>query len=207
MEKKNIVVAIVAVGLIAAAAFRVVTANGDGSRPLNSKPFEHLGRALAEETHKLLGGQGSVVLVVETMGGGKGPNVEAQVVGFKAALAKHKGVSLKEVKELSRSMTDDPRLWPAQHAAQLVSSGAGANAIVYLGSFPESLSATDLATLKGNKASLVVIGTQSPLVQSLVKSGVVRLAIVSRTPPPPPPGGEESAAQWYVRVYEVLRSP
>ena len=207
MEKKNIVVAIVAIGLIVAAGFRLITANSDGSRALNPKPFEHLGRALAEEINNLLGGRGSVVVVIETMGGAKSPNLEAQVSGFKAALAKNKGITLRGVKELSRSMTEDPSLWPPQHAAQLVIFSAGANAVVYLGGFPEKLSPNDLATLKGNKASLVTVGTPSPLVQSLVKGGVIRMAIVSRIPPPPPSGTEESAAQWYRRVYEVLRSP
>lgn len=206
MDKKSLIVGVLAVSVIVAAGARLLLGVREDARPLNSKPFEYLGRALGEETLKVLGGQGSVVLVVETMGGGMSPNTEAQVAGFKAALAKKKGVTLKAVSELARSMTDDPRYWPPQHASQLVGSGAGANAIVYLGGLPESLSPPEMAALKGNKASLIIAGTQTPMVKSLLKDRIIRLAIVNRMPALPPPGGAETTAQWYGRVYEVLRS-
>jgi len=206
MDKKPLLLALVAVLAIAGSVFHLVRSDSGDSAGVNVKPFEYLGSMVATETATLLNNSGTVVLVVETMDGLKGPNVEAQVKGFKAGLAKSKGVTLKEVKELSRSMSEDPRLWPAQHAAQLVGMGAGAKAVVYLGSFPEALPPNDIATLKGSPAGLVVVGTKSPMVQTLVNSGVIRLAVVGRIPPPPPPGGLESPPQWYARVYEVLKA-
>lgn len=206
MNKKTLIIAIVAVLAIAGSVFRLVRSNDGDSPRASMKPFEYLGSAAATETAALLNNSGSVVLVVETMGDTKNPNAEAQVKGFKAGLGKVKGMTLKEVKELPRSMSEDPRLWPAQHASQLVGMGAGATALVYLGSFPQSLPPNDIATLKGSQASLVVVGTQSPIIQSLVTSGVIRLAVVGKTPPPPAPAEAESPAQWYARVYAVLKS-
>lgn len=207
MDKKTLIIAIVAVLAIAGSVFHLVRSNSGGSPRASMKPFEHLGSAAAAETAALLNNQGDVVLVVETMGNTKSPNAEAQVKGFKAGLGKAKGVTLKAVKELPRSMSEDPRLWPAQHATQLVGMGAGAKALVYLGSFPQSLPPNDIATLKGSQASLVVVGTQSPMINSLVNSGVIRLAIVGKTPPPPAPAGTETPAQWFARVYAVLKAP
>ncbi len=207
MDKKAAVIALVALLAIAGGVFRVARSQSEATPRANPKPFEQLGVAVAEETAKVLASQGSVVLVVETMDGAKIPNLDAQINGFKTGLAKVKSVSLKAVKELSRSMTEDPRAWPQQQAAQLVGYGVGAKALVFFGSFPSSLSPGDLATLKGSQVSLVVVGPQSPLIESLVKSGVIRVAIVGRVPPKPAPNGTETPAQWFDRVYAVLKAP
>lgn len=206
-DKKNTAVAAIAVVVTLAAVIHLVLGNREKSPRANPKPFEHLGRALAEETASLVGGQGSVVLAVETMGGAKSPSLDAQIHGFKTALGKTKGISLKGVTELSRSVTEDPQMWPREHATRLVKLGEGAKALVFLGSFPQTLPPTDIATLKGSQASLVVLGTQSPLIQSLVTSGVIRVAVVNRTPPTPVPPGTETTAQWYARVYQILKAP
>ncbi len=206
MDKKTLLIAIVAVLAIAGSVAHLVRSSSGDSPRASMKPFEHLGAAVATETAALLNNSGSVVLVLETLEGSQNPNAEAQVKGFKAGLGKVKGMTLREVKELPRSVAEDPRLWPAQHANQLVGMGAGANALVYFGSFPQTLPPTDLATLKSCQASLVVVGTQSPTIQSLVSSRVIRLAVVGKTPPPPAPSTPESPAQWYARVYAVLKS-
>lgn len=206
MDKKSLIIAALAVLAIAGSVGRLVLSSSSGPARGSMKPFEFLGSAVATEVAALINHQGSVVLVVETMDGTKNPSAEAQVKGFKSGLGKSKGATLKEVRELPRSMSEDPRLWPAPHAAQLVGMGAGAKAVVYLGSFPETMPPNDIATLKGSPAGLVVVGTKSPMIQTLVNSGVIRLAVVGRVPPPPPPGGPESPPQWYARVYEVLKA-
>lgn len=207
MDKKTIAISIVAFFAIAASVVHLVRSNSDGASQSNAKPFEYLGASLATETAALLNSQGSVVLVVETMDGANADNTDGLVKGFKKGISKSKGISVKEVKELKRMMSEDPSLWPPQHAAKLVSFGVGAKAVVYLGSFPQTLPPADIATLKGSQASLVVVGTQSALIQSLVSSGVVRLAVVSKTPPPPSTGNAETPPQWYARVYAVLKAP
>ena len=147
------------------------------------------------------------VVVVEGIEGVASPNNEAQIKGFKLGLGKVKGVTLKEVKELKRDMSGDPREWPAGRAAQIASMAAGAGAVVLFVNLPQSLPAPDLAALKGGPAKLVVVGTQSPLLQNLVSSGVVKVAIVARTPPSPAPSGPESPVQWFARVYQVIQAP
>lgn len=171
----------------------------------NLKPFENLGYTVAEETAVLLGNQGRVVVVTELMEVQKSPNAEAQIKGFKAGLAKKSGVTVKEIKELKRSMDGDPRLWPAGYAEQLVKMGDGAAAVVFFGSLPQELAKGDLATLKTSSCKLVFVTAQSPVLKPLLQQGIVHLAIVNRFPPKPAPSGKETPRQWFDRVYMVVK--
>lgn len=207
MDKKTLIIAVLAVLAIVGATVRLVSSRADGTSRGNPKPFELLGASVAEETAKLLNSQGSVVVVTEALGGMKNPNSEAQIKGFKSGLAKSKGVTLKEVKEINRDMSGDPRIWPADQAAQIAGLGANASALVLFANLPQSLPPNDIATLKESKAKLLLVGGQSPLVDSLLAGGVIRVAIVGRIPPQPAPSGKESPAQWFDRVYTELRAP
>lgn len=207
MEKKTLIIAVIAVVAIVGATLRLVNSNSEGTSRGNPKPFELLGASAAEEAAKLLNGNGKVVVVMETLEGTKNPNNESQVKGFKTGLVKNKGVTLKEVKELKRDMSGDPRLWPDGQADQIANLGDGAGALVLFFNLPQTLPPKDIATLKGSKAKILMVGTQSPLVDSLVASGVIQVAIVGRTPPKPAPSGTETPAQWFARVYTVLKAP
>ncbi|MFM8470192.1 MAG: hypothetical protein ACKODH_09515 [Limisphaerales bacterium] len=200
MDKKTIIIAVVAVLAILGAA----ACSKESSRA-NLKPFEQVGAAGAEEVAKVLNNQGTVIVVTEAIEGVANPNNEAQLKGFKAGLAKAKGVTLKEVKELKRDMSGDPREWPAGRVGEI--ANLASSAVVLFINLPQTFPARDVAVLKGAKGKLVVIGTQSPQLDAAVNSGVVQAAIVARTPPPPAPSGAESPAQWFARVYTVLRAP
>ena len=206
MDKKTLIIAALAILAIVGATVRMVTSNSEGTSRVNLKPFEQLGAEAAAETAKLLNNQGSVVVVFEVLEGVKSPNNEAQIKGFKSGLARTKGVTLKEVKEIKRDMSGDPREWPTGQASQIASFGAGAGAVVLFGNFPQSLSPADVAALKGSSAKIVVVTGQSPLLTSLMAQGIVRVAIVGRTPPKPAPTTPENQAQWFDRVYTVLRA-
>lgn len=205
MEKKKLILTIVAVLAIVGSVARLIITRSDGGSRGNPQPYGHLGTVVGEETMKLLGGKGSVVVVLEVIEGVKNPNNDDQVKGFKAALAKGKGVTLKEVKELKRDMSNDPRFWPEQQAAQIVSMGAGADAVVMFVNFPQSLPAKDIATLKDSNKTILAVTTQSPLLDSLVTAGAIRAAVAIRIPPKPAPSGKETPAQWFERVYTVLK--
>ncbi|NBV23479.1 MAG: hypothetical protein EBS05_16365 [Proteobacteria bacterium] len=207
MDKKSLIIAIIAVLAIAGATIRLVSSGSDGSSKLNAKPFEYLGSVAGEETAKVLGNQGTVVVVVEVIEGMQNPANESQVKGFKAGLAKTKGVTLKEVKELKRDMSGDPRLWPEGRAAQVAGFGTGVGAVVLFGNFPQTLPPADLAALKGGSAKLVVVSSASPTVDALVAQGVIRTAIVTRVPPKPAIGDKDTPAQWFERTYTVLKAP
>lgn len=171
----------------------------------NLGAFEQLGSAVAEETAALLGNQGRVVVVTELIEITKSPNTEAQVKGFKAGLSKKGGVTVKEVKEIQRPPSEDPRLWPPGQAAQIAQASEGASATVLLMSLPMQLSKEDLAALKDMKSKLVVVTSQSATLKPLMQQGIVHLAIVARYPPKPAPSGKETPRQWFERVYMVVK--
>lgn len=204
-DKKSTLLAVVALLAIAGSlAFLYVTQWG-GGRQGSMKPFENLGFIAAAETATLLNRSGQVVLVAEVEEALRSPNVEALVQGFKTGLAKQSGVTLKEIKNLPRSMDGDPRRWPAGHAELLGKLGAGAGAVVFIGSLPQELTAGELAALKASQGKLVLVSAQSPALKPLLQQGVLHLAIVNRFPPRPAPSRSESPRQWFDRVYLVAK--
>ena len=205
MGNKNTVVAVGAILAILGSLTYLYFTEFRGGPALNMKPFENLGFTVAEETAALLGNQGRVVVVTELIEVQKSPNAEAQIKGFKAGLARKGGVTLKELKEIKRSMDGDPRLWPAGQAAQIAQATEGASATVLFMSLPAQLSREDLAALKGIKGKLVFVTALSPTLKPLLQQGVIHLAIVNRFPPKPAPTGKETPRQWFDRVYMVVK--
>ena len=205
MGNKNIIVAVGAILAILGSLTYLYFTEFRRGPTLNLKPFENLGYTVAEETAALLGNQGRVVVVTELIEVMKSPNSEAQIKGFKSGLAKKAGVTLKELKEIKRSMDGDPRLWPAGQAAQVAQAGDGASATVLFMSLPMQMSKDDLAALKEAKTKLVVVTAPSPVLKPLLQQGVIQLAIVNRFPPKPAPTGKETPRQWFDRVYMVVK--
>jgi hypothetical protein len=204
MGNKNTLVAVGAVlAILGSLTYLYFTEFRTGPK-LNPKPFENLGLTAAEETAALLGGQGRVVVVTEVIEIAKNPNLDAQVAGFKAGLGK-KGVTLKEVKEIKRPPSEDPRLWPAGQAAQIAQVADGASAVVLFMSLPAQLSKEDVTALQGIKTKLIAVTAQSPTLKPLLQQGILHLAIVNRFPPKPAPAGKETPRQWFDRVYMLAK--
>jgi hypothetical protein len=207
MDKKTIIIAVVAVLAILGAAYRVVSSRSDGASQANPKPFEQLGAAAAEEVAKVLSNRGSVIVVIEGIEGVANSNNDAQIKGFKAGLAKVKGVTLKEVKEFKRDMSGDPREWPRGRAGEIAKLASDVSAVVLFFNLPQTLPPPDLAVLKGAKGKILLVGTHSPQAEALINGGVIRAAILARSSPKPAPSEPETPAQWFGRVYQVLRAP
>lgn len=205
MGNKNTLIAVGAIlAILGSLTYLYFTEFRTGPKP-NLKPFENLGFTVAGETATLLGGQGRVVVVTEVMEIMKSPNLDAQVSGFKQGLGKQGGVTLKEVKEIKRPPSDDPRLWPAGQAAQIAQAAEGASAVVLFMSLPMQLSREDVAVLKGLKCKLIAVTAQSPTLKPLLQQGILHLAIANRFPPKPAPSGKETPRQWFDRVYMVVK--
>src|ERR1039457_2174189 len=93
MEKrsKRIFVAVIAV---AAAVISVYFAMTGPSQKIDLDPYKSLGTVTAEETAKLIGNKGQVLVMVRDMGANKNPSVEAELKAFQQALKGQKGVTV-----------------------------------------------------------------------------------------------------------------
>ncbi|NBV23279.1 MAG: hypothetical protein EBS05_15330 [Proteobacteria bacterium] len=202
MQKNPNLVAILALlATVGALAFLYFTQFA-GPPKANLKPFEMLGEMVATETAKLLGGSGSVVVVMESFDQVVSKSAEPQLKGFKAGLAKAKGVTLKGVEYYKHAEGEDVSRWPAGLAAKLAAMGQGASATVLFVALPQSLSAEEIAALKSSTSKLVLVGGAVPLVKPMLTQGVFQIAIVNRFPPKPAPKSE-TAAEWFNRAYLV----
>lgn len=171
----------------------------------NLKPFEYLGQKAGEETLQLVRNQGSVVAIWERFEAMPNPNTEAQVTGFKTAMARSKGITLKEGKEFVRAVSDDPRMWPPGQVERFITLAGGADVAVLFVTLPMALAPDEIAALKSSKTKFIVVGGQSPMLDALIKQKAVQVAIVNRIPAKPATGGTETAVQWFDRVYMVVK--
>lgn len=163
---------------------------------------EGLGVAVAEETAKLLGGQGKVVLILPRRGNYKDPTVELQQSAFVKTLAKTKGLSLAatESLETERPGTMGGGGLDPEQFRQLIQRHTGAEGFVSLAGLPEFPKDAPLA-LPGKK--LLVVGSPSPQLKALLVGGVVQVAIIPRTNPPT--GTKpRTAREWFNSAYEVV---
>ena len=204
MEKKSPALGVVAVlAIIGSLVYLYFTQVATGPK-INLKPFENLGFVAAEETAKILGGQGRVILINEVFEAMKSPHTESQLKGFKAGLAKSSGVQLKEIKEFKRSMSDDPQHWPPGQAGRFANMAEGAGVAVLFVSLPMDISKDDLVALKECTTKLVLVTSQSPVLKKMLQERAIHTALVSRFPPKPAPEGRETPRQWFDRVYMVV---
>ena len=90
MDKRtrDIIVATLAVG---AAAVALYFALAGRSQKINLDPYDVLGAITAEETAKLLGNKGQVLVMARGTGANKNPSVEAELKAFQQTLKKQKG--------------------------------------------------------------------------------------------------------------------
>lgn len=204
MDKKSTLLTAATILVILAALGFGYSRMVDRAPKSDLKPLEYLGQKAGEEAARLLKNQGTVVAIWERFEGMPNPSVEAQLKGFKTALGRTKGLTLKESKEFVRQMSDDPRGWPAGQATHFISMAAGADAAVLFVSLPASLAKEDIDALKGSQTKFIIVGGNSPILSTLIDQKAVQAAIVNRMPPKPA-GGTETPAQWFDRAYVVVK--
>ena len=78
------------------------------SEKVNLDTYEVLGAVTAEETAKLLGNKGQVLVLARGTGANRNPSVEAELKAFQQTLKKHPGLSV---------VTEKPELTPMQMMA------------------------------------------------------------------------------------------
>lgn len=202
MRKPNIIL-LLAVLAIAGSLAVLYRTQFQGRPDEATKLPEGLGIAVAEETSKLLGGKGKVVLILPKRGTYNDPVVEVQRAAFAKTLAQGKGMSLvaTEFMEMERPGTMGAGGLDPEPFRQFVHQHAGADAFVTLAGFPE-FPKEGLAGLAGKK--FVVVGSASPHLKAMLLGGTVQVAILPRSRPATDGKKPRTAREWFNFTYEVV---
>ena len=149
--------------------------------------YEVLGAVTAEETAKLAGGQGRVMVFVRDTGNVKNPWVQAELDAFQQTLKKHAGLTL-----VTETIPVSPVLMrgtggglPAEQFLKALESHPDLAAVVSFFGFPQ-LAEPELEALKKSGVKTVVVSSLRPGYKQLLERQAIQLAIVPRAGAPPP---------------------
>lgn len=194
------VAAIVALVITAAALWSLATALRRGMPESSKKMFWSVGLVTAEETAKLLGDRGLIVIIVRDPGAQPSPVQEQLLTGFRDTLQHKPALSVVATERIRPGETS----WPAATLFQILRQYPTADAVVsFVG--PPVVEQRDLPKLRARRAKLVVVGGVLEFNRRLFEQKVVDLAITERLQPPTShPGEPRTARDWFDRTFQVL---
>jgi hypothetical protein len=183
---KNLVIASVALGAAVVSVYFAVTG---GSEKVNLDPYAILGTVTAEETAKLLGGKGQVLVIVRDTGANINPSVEAELKAFRQTLQKYSGLSL-----LVEKFRVTPMLMmatggglPTDELFKALETHRNLGAVVLFLGFP-SLTNPEIEALKKTGVKTVAVSSLRPDYKRLLERQAIQAAIVPKPDAPPPRG-------------------
>lgn len=172
---------------------------------IDLNPYQALGAVAAEETSKLLGHQGEIVIVIPDPGSDRDPVMDAQLAAFQSGLKKAGKVVVRSTETVKMdpflSMRTGGAMPPEQFHGLLKKHPDVAALVLFIG-FP-ALGNEELAELKTRSTKRIVISAAFPGYEALLEQGILHLAIVPRTRPadqtlPPAKTTREAFDQEYV---------
>lgn len=183
LSATRIGVAVLAVG---AATASVYLALGHRSEKVNLNTYEVLGAVTAEETARLIGNKGQVVVMVRDTGPDKNPSVEAQLAAFQKTLGKLPEVSVltERVQVNSMMMMSTGGGLPPELLFKALQAHPNLGALVLFFGFPQ-LTEPELFALNKTGVKLVVVSSFRPGYQRLIERKAIHLALVPKPEPPP----------------------
>jgi len=181
---KDFIVGTLAVG---AAAVSIYFALAGRSPKINLDLYDVLGAVTAEETAKLLGNKGQVLVLARGAGANKNPSVEAELKAFQQTLKNQKGISvITEMIQVSpNQMMVTGGGVPPEHFTKALETHSNLGAVVLFMGFPQ-LADSELEGLRKSGVKIVVACALRPGDRQLIERQVIHLAIVPRSDSPPP---------------------
>jgi hypothetical protein len=180
---KDKAVASLAVG---ATALALYLGFGRGGPKLDLSTYEILGSVAAEETARLAGVQGRVMVMARDTGASRNPSVEAEVQAFQRTLKKYPGLSL-----VTERIPVSPMLMmatgggvPPDQFLKALETRAPLSVVVLFFGFPQ-LTDPELEALKQSGVKTVVVSSLRPGYDQLLERQAIQLAIVPRANAPP----------------------
>ena len=172
-------------------------------------PYHALGAGTAEETAKLLGAKGAVVVISPDTSQFKNAAVEGQLQSFVATLQKNQALSIAAT--VNFKLTPMERMGtggavPRDQFLQALQSHPNAGAVVLFCAFP-SLAEQDYAALKQSGVKVVVASCYAPVYRKLLEAQVIHLAIAPKLDRPATNGTRPSTLRgWFEQEFQVITS-
>lgn len=158
------------------------------SPKIDLDPYQALGAVTAEETAKLIGDQGQVLVIARDTGADRNPSIEAQLDAFERSLKKHPGLT-----QVTERFQAGPMAMmatgggvPPDALTEALGRHEKAGALVLFCRMPP-LSESELGILKQRGIKTVVVCSLHPEVERLLEQQVIHLAVVPLPEPLPPP--------------------
>lgn len=193
--------------LVIAGAVAWIYRGQSGGQKFDLNPYQALGAGTAEETAKLLGNQGSVLVISPDTSEFQNAAVEGQLQSFQATLQKNKALSLAgtvkfKVTPMERMATGGAV--PGEQFLQALQSHPNAGAVVLFCGFPP-LASQDYATLKQRGIKVIVASGYVSRYRNLLASQVIHLAIIPQFEAPPANGKPPPTLRgWFERDFLVV---
>jgi hypothetical protein len=170
----------------------------------NAKLHQAVGQVMAEETSRLVGPAGKILLV--TTDNRTAPDLKIQIEAFRKRLALLGSITIKDTLVLDPG--DSPKYRPgaglsAKHFLKIVRKNGDVNALVSFVGAPE-LTDQEMAQMK--TVPKFIAETHSPeRLTKLLEKKVLLSAIVPRFEfPAPGPHKPETSRQWFDRYFQVI---
>lgn len=186
VEKKSILATIALLALIAAAV--VVLVNQTQRGPKTSlKPYQALGAVTAEETAKLVGNHGLIAVIAEDFGRYNMAWVKVQMSSFKSTLEKN-GVALAKIEKVIHPELSEGQgqAFTAEVLLRLIQNHPPISGVVIFAALPP-FSDQDLSRLQRYGKKIVVVSKTAIGYRTLLESGVIHVAIITRPEAPSDP--------------------
>jgi hypothetical protein len=155
---------------------------------------------MAEETAKLLGNRGSVVMIAIAPAAGIPPQSEA--IAFEKAVKKAGRVTLagKEYMDVDRESME----LSVEKFLKIASRYPKADAIVSLVGCP-LLKESDMAQFGEKPPKLIIVGWSSTGVRAMLQQKIVQVAVLSRLSAPPQKS-PKTTREWFDQYFEIFTS-
>ncbi len=199
---------LLAILVIAGAVAWIYRSQSGSSQKFDLNPYHALGAGVAEETVKLLGNKGSVVVMSPDTSAFKNAAIDGQLDSFQKTLAKSGLTIAATVKfkltPMERMATGGAV--PRDQFLQVLQSHPNVGAVVLFCAFPP-LASQDYDALTKSGAKVVVASGYVSFYRKLLEAQVIHLAIVPQFDRPATPGNPPQTLRgWFEQEFLVITS-
>lgn len=203
---KNNLLKVIAVVVMAGIAAWLFYKQSDSAPQFDLSAYNALGVGVAEETSKLLGNKGSIVIISQDTSEISNPALEGQLKSFQETVKKNKNLTISAAETFK--LTPLERMAsggavPKEKFLGSLQSHPNISAVVLFCAFPQ-LTAQDAAALKQSGAKVIVASACVPGYRKLVESQVINLAIVPQFEKAANAGTPTTLRGWFDQEFLVV---